>query len=389
MSGLNQISTVTLMNLRAIPQRIGTSLVIVIGMASVVGVVISVLSMSSGFLEAVNKTGSPDRVIVTSGGAFNESSSSLPRDAIPIILDSPGIRKSDDGKPIGSADVFEYPPAIKKSDGYEIPATVHGVGPEAFALLPQIRLVSGRMYKPGLHELIVGKMMQSELEGFTEGSQIALPQGDWTIVGTFESNGDQHESELLGDAETIMSAYRRTAFNSITARLESAAAFDNFKNALTTNPALSVDVIRENDYFAKLSKPLNDFLTLVAYAVGGIVGLGAVFGALNTMYSAISTRSVEIATLRAIGFGAVPVVISVLAEAVLLTLIGAAVGAGAAWLFFDHHVVISNYEIYAMMVKPALLAFGISWAAAIGMLGGLFPAIRAARAPIATALRST
>jgi putative ABC transport system permease protein len=388
MSALNQVMTVTSMNLRAIPQRIGSSLVIVIGMAAVVAVVISVLSMSTGFLDSVNKTGSRSRAIVTAGGAVSETASSLPRDSIPVILDAPGIRTRD-GKPVASADIFAYLPAIKKSDGLMEPATVHGVGPEAFALLPQIRLVSGRMYKPAVHELIVGRMMQSQFEGFEDGGQLSLPEGDWTIVGSFVSDGDQHESELLGDAETIMSAYRRQAFNSVTVMLDSPASFDGFKAALTTNPALNVDVVRETDYFAKLSKPLNDFLTLVAYAVGGIMGLGAAFGALNTMYSAVSTRSLEIATLRAIGFGAAPVVISVVVEALLLTLIGASLGAGVAWLFFNGNVVVSDYYIYSMVVPPALLALGIAWAVAIGVIGGLFPAIRAARLPVATALRAT
>jgi len=389
LSALNQIFVVTVMNLRAIPQRIGSSLVIVIGMGAVVAVVISVLSMSDGFLDSVDRTGRADRAIVTAGGAASESASSLPRDAIPLIMDAPGIKKGDNGKPIASADVFAYLEAIKKSDGLMEPGTLHGVGPEAFALLPQIHLVSGRMFRPAVHELIVGRMMQSQFKGFDVGSQLSLPEGDWTIVGSFESDGDQHESELLGDAETVMSAYRRTAFNSMTVMLDSPAAFDTFKDALTTNPALNVDVIRENDYFAKLSKPLDDFLTLVAYAVGGIMGLGAVFGALNTMYSAVSTRSIEIATLRAIGFGAGPVVISVLAEALLLTLLGAVLGAATAWLFFNGNVVVSDYYIYSMVVRPALLVLGVAWAVAIGMIGGLFPAIRAARQPIATALRAT
>jgi putative ABC transport system permease protein len=389
MGALNQIFAVTAMNLRALPGRIGPSLVIVIGMGAVVAVVISVLSMSSGFLDSVNKTGRPDRAIVTSAGAVSESASSLPRDSISTIVDARDIRKTEDGKPVVSADIFTYFSATKKSDGLLEPATVHGVGPQAFALLPQIHLVSGRMFRPAVHELIVGRMMQSQFEGFDVGSQLSLPEGDWTIVGSFESDGDQHESELLGDTETVMSAYRRTAFNSVTVMLNSPDAFAAFKDSLTTNPALNVDVVRETDYFAKLSKPLNDFLTLVAYAVGGIMGLGAVVGALNTMYSAVSTRSLEIATLRAIGFGAGPVVISVLAEALLLTFLGAVLGAGAAWLFFNGNVVVSDYYIYSMVVRPALLVLGVAWAVAIGMIGGLFPAIRAARLPIATALRAT
>jgi putative ABC transport system permease protein len=384
---LRQIIAVTLLSLRSIPQRLGSSLVIVVGMAAVVAVVISVLSMSSGFLESVNKTGRADRAIVTSSGAVTESLSTLPREAIHVIMNAPGVKRSRDGKAIASADVFAYQPVTKKTDGLFIYTTLHGVGPEAFELLPQIKLVTGRMFKPGLHEMIVGRMMQSQLEGLQVGSTISLPEGDWSIVGSFESDGDQHESELLGDAETLLSSLRRTSFNSVTVQLDSPAAFDTFKDALTTDPAVSVDVIRETAYFANLSKPLNDFLTLVAFAVGGIMGLGAVFGALNTMYSAISSRATEIATLRAIGFGAAAVVVSVFAEALVLTLIGAALGACLAWALFGGIVVVSDAYIYTLVVKPSLIALGIVWAVLTGVVGGLFPAIRAARLPVATVLR--
>jgi putative ABC transport system permease protein len=384
---LRQIIAVTLLSLRSIPQRLGSSLVIVVGMAAVVAVVISVLSMSSGFLESVNKTGRTDRAIVTSSGAVTESLSTLPREAIHVIMNAPGVKRSRDGKVLASADVFAYQPVTKKTDGLFIYTTLHGIGPEAFELLPQIKLVTGRMFKPGLHEMIVGRMMQSQLEGLQVGSTISLPEGDWSIVGSFESDGDQHESELLGDAETLLSSLRRTSFNSVTVQLDSPAVFDTFKDALTTDPAVSVDVIRETAYFANLSKPLNDFLTLVAFAVGGIMGLGAVFGALNTMYSAISTRATEIATLRAIGFGAAAVVVSVFAEALVLTLIGATLGACLAWALFGGIVVVSDAYIYTLVVKPSLIALGIVWAVLTGVVGGLFPAIRAARLPVATVLR--
>jgi len=387
MRELRQIAAVTLLSLRSMPQRLGSSLVIVVGMAAVVAVVITVLSMSSGFLQSVNKTGRADRAIVTSSGAVTESLSSLSHDAIRVIMDAPGVKHSIDGKALVSADIFAYQPVTKRSDGLFIPATLHGVGPEVFALLPQIKMVSGRMFKPGLHEMIVGRMMQSELDGLQVGRTIPLPEGDWSIVGSFESDADQHESELLGDAETLMAAVRRTSFNSATVMLESPEVFDMFKDALTTNPAVSVDVTREDVYFAKLSKPLNDFLTLVAYAVGGIMGLGAVFGALNTMYSAVSARTVEIATLRAIGFGAGAIVISVFAEALVLTLIGTALGAGLAWLLFSGIVVVSDYYIYTLVVKPSLITLGVLLAMATGILGGLFPALRAANLPVATALR--
>jgi len=386
MSALKQIGAVTLLNLRGIPQRLGSSLVIVVGMAAVVAVVISVLAMSSGLLESVNKTGRADRAVITSSGAVGESLSSLPRDAIPLIMDAPGVKKSSDGKALVSADIFAYQSVTKRSDGLAVDATIHGVGPEAFALLPQIKLVSGRMFKPGMHELIVGRMMQSQLDGLTVGGTVALPEGDWRIVGSFESGGDAHESELLGDAPTLMAAYRRTSFNGATVMLDSPRDFDAFKDSLTANPALGVDVTRETVYFAKQSKPLDDFLMLVAYVVGGIMGLGAVFGALNTMYTAISTRTMEIATLRAIGFGAGAVVASVMTEALLLTLVGAALGVALAWGLFNGHAVVSDVYIYSLAVKPSLMALGVVWAVLIGIVGGLLPAIRAAGLPVATAL---
>ncbi len=373
MSALHQISAITLTSLRSLPSRIGSSSVIVVGMAGVVAVMVSVLSMSNGFLESVAKTGRADRAIVTQAGAPTESLSSVPRSAIPVILDGAGVRKDTAGHPIASADIFAYQLVTKTSDGLLAPATIHGVGPQAFALLPQIKLITGRSFTPGLHELIVGRMMASQFVGLQVGSMVALSDGDWSIVGSFESDDDQHESELLGDVEALMSAQQRTSYNSMTVMLSSADAFDAFRAQLMMNPALSVDVVRENVYFAKLAKPINDFLTLVAVVVGAIMGLGAAFGALNTMYSAISTRSTEIATLRAIGFGGGPVVVAVLTEALLLTLIGALAGVAIAWLFFNGTVVVSDYYIYSLTMKPSLIALATACAIILGLFGGLLP----------------
>jgi putative ABC transport system permease protein len=386
-NAIRQMVAVSLLNLRSIPQRLASSLVVVVGMAAVVAVVVSVLAMSGGFLESVHKTGRADRAIVTSSGAVTESLSILSRDTYRAILDAPGVLRDSDGRPIASADLFAYQPVTKKADGLFIYATLHGVGPQLPHLLPQIRLVSGRMFAPGSAELIVGRMMESQLNGLDVGSSIRLPQGDWKIVGSFVSDGDQHESELLGDAETLLSSLRRSGFNSATVMLSSADAFAQFKNSLTANPALSVDVHRESAYFAKLAKPLNDFLTLVAYVVGGIMGLGAVFGALNTMYAAVAARGAELATLRAIGFGGMVVATSVLAEALLLTLVGAALGVLCTWALFSGRIVVSDYYIYSLVVTPRLAASGVALAALAGIIGGMFPAIRAARAPITAAIR--
>lgn len=251
------------------------------------------------------------------------------------------------------------------------------------------------MFMPAVHEVIVGRAANMRLSGVAVGDQIRLPQGDWDVVGMFDSGGDSHESELLTDANTLISAFNRgDSFSSVTVQLDRPEMFDEFKNALTTNPALSVEVKSEPDYFADASEPLGNLLTFIAYGIGGIMALGAVFAALNTMYSAISTRTVEIATLRAIGFGASPVVVSVFVEALLLSLVGAAIGAVLAWTFFHGSSVSTtsgtspSQMTYALVVTPGLIALGIGAACLIGVVGGLFPAIRAARLPVATAMRA-
>jgi putative ABC transport system permease protein len=389
-----QIGAVTVMNLRSVPQRWGTSLVIVVGIAGVVAVLISVLAMATGFRQTVAGSGRADRAIVLRGGSEAELSSSLSRDATLTILDAPGVRKGDSGRPVGSAEAVVIVELPKKGSDTGANVTLRGVGSEAFALRPQIKLVAGRMFQPALHELIVGKSAQLQFQGLDLGSHLSIRGGDWTVVGMFESNGDSHESELLADADTVLSAYQRNLFNSVWVMLDNAEAFGTFKDSLTSNPALSVDVKREPDYYAAQSKQLSTILTFVANFVGGIMAVGAVFGALNTMYSAVSARMVEIATLRAIGFGALPVVISVFAEAVLLAFAGGLIGALLAWLFFNGNSVSTlggNFTqiVFSLRVSSGLLVLGVVWAVAIGVIGGLFPAIRAARLPIATALRAS
>jgi putative ABC transport system permease protein len=251
------------------------------------------------------------------------------------------------------------------------------------------------MFTPGLAELIVGKSAQRMYRNTEIGSQLRLSGTNWTIVGVFESGGSARESELLADAPTLRSAYRRgSSAQSVLVMLQSPAAFQTFKDAITSNPQLQVDVAKESDFGAQQSDQISKILKTVAYVVGGIMAVGAIFGALNTMYSAVSARAREIATLRAIGFGAVPIVVSVFVEALFLALIGGALGAALAWLLFNGHSVDTNgggfqgQVMFDLAVTPALIALGIIWACAIGIVGGLFPAIRAARLPVATALRA-
>jgi putative ABC transport system permease protein len=390
---LKQIGAVTWMNVTSIPQRLGSSSVIIIGIAGVVAVLISVLAMATGFKHTVLGTGRDDRAIVLRGGSDSELASTLSREATLTIMDAPGIRKDAAGKPIASAEAVVIVDLPKKSNDSGANVTIRGIGAEGIALRPEIHLVAGRMFQRGLRELVVGRGAEGQFKGLDVGSHIALRGSDWTIVGAFESNGDSHESELLADVETVLSAYRRNLYQSVVVLLDSADAFPAFKDALTTNPQLSVDVLRERAYYAKQSERMAKVLSFVAYFVGGIMAIGALFGALNTMYSAVSARSLEIATLRAIGFGATAVVLSVLIEALLLACIGAIIGAGLAWAFFNGNVVStlgSNFTqvVFRLAVSPALMVLGVIWACIIGLVGGLFPALRAARQPIATALRA-
>lgn len=388
-----QILAVTTMGLRGLPSRVGTSLVIVVGITGVVAVLVSVLAMAAGFQKTLSKSGRDDRVIVLRGGSNAELSSSLSREDALTILDAPGLRHNAEGKPIGSAEAVVVVSLPSKSDGGANNVTLRGVGPLAFETRPEIRITEGRMFQPAVREMIVGSSAARQFAGLSVGSQIDFRDSAWTVVGHFESDGDSHESEMLADTETVLSAYRRNGFQSVTALLDSADAFELFKDALTTNPQLKVDVLRESDYYRNQSRQLATVLNFLAYAVGGIMAVGAMFGALNTMYSAVSARSVEIATLRALGFGSGAVVVSVIIEALLLALLGGVCGAALAWMFFNGNAVNtlgSNFTqvVFRLDVSGALVVTGIVWACLIGLIGGLFPAVRAARLPVVEALRA-
>lgn len=387
-----QIASVTAMNLRSVPQRVGSSSVIVVGIAGVVAVILSVFGMTRSLSDAVLATGSPDRAIVLRAGATGEFSSTLQVDAVQTIKDAPGIARTDDGKPAATADFVSAVNLLRKEDGARAGLGVRGVEPVFMAVRPQIKIVSGRLFTAGLRELIVGRSALDEFQGVAIGDEVQLRDGRWTVVGVFESGRDANESNLMADAATLLSAYQRTAVNSVTVRLASEEAFEELKTALTTNPTLSVSVERETDFYRRASQEANEIFGVVGIAVGVFMGLGAIFAALNTMYSAVSVRTREIATLRAIGFGAGGVIVSVLVEALLLALVGAVVGASVAWVLFNGNTVnlgdSTGSIVFEMQITPALLLLGVLLACAVGFIGGLLPAVRAARLPVATALRA-
>jgi putative ABC transport system permease protein len=392
MNVFRQIVAVTAMGLRSVPQRMASSSVVVIGIAGVVAVIVSVFGMNRSMSESVAAAGRDDRAIVLRAGATSELASTLLVDAVATIKDAPGIARGGDGRAAASAEFVTAINLLRKEDGNRAGVTVRGIEPEAATLRPEVEIVAGRSFTPGLRELIVGRGAAAEFRGLEIGDEVALRDSRWTVVGVFASARNVNESTLMADAATLLSAYQRTAVNSVTVGLASVGDLEAFKTALTTNPTLSVSVERESDYYRREGEESGEFFGLVTTVVGSIMALGALFAALNTMYSAVSSRARDIATLRAIGFGAGGVVASVLIESLLLALVGALLGAAISGALFNGNMVtlgggVSSL-VFEMRVTPALLGLGVLWACAVGFLGGLFPALRAARVPVATALRA-
>lgn len=391
MRWLLQIVEITWMGLTTIPQRLGSTLVIVVGIAGVVGVLIALLAMGEGFQSVLAKAGRVDEAIVMRKGASAELNSGLSREDTVLITQGPGVLRNPEDKPIVSAEVVVVVNLPKKSTGSDANVEIRGVGPLVWALRSDSRIVEGRAFEPGKRELTVGKGAHSEFAGLEVGTTIHLGQQDWKVVGIFAS-GDAHESELWGDAEVVQGAYNRSGYQSVTLKLTNTDAFDTLKAALSIDPRLTVDVQRTRDYYATQSEDLTRLIRILGVAIAAIMAVGAVFGALNTMYTAVSTRSREIATLRAIGFSASPVVMAIMLESALLALLGGVIGAGVSWFMFDKYTVSTlgaNFSqvVFAFKVSPQLIGNGLLWALAIGLLGGLLPALATARMPVTIALR--
>jgi putative ABC transport system permease protein len=379
--------------LKSIGQRLGSSTVAVIGIAGVVVVFTAVLSIAEGFRATMTGTGDPQTVIVLRSGSDTEMTSGLTGEHARIIIDAPGIEKGEDG-PHASPELFVIVGHPLKRSGTDANVPLRGVSPAALAVRPQMKIAEGRMFTQGTNEIIVGRAASRQFVGLTVGSSVRWGEGTWHVVGIFDARGGVAESEIWCDARVLQPAYRRgNSYQSVFARLESVDSLQKFKDALTTDPRLNVTVIREPDYYAEQSRVLQTVIRTIGFAIAGLMGLGAVFGAVNTMYSAVANRTREIATFRALGFGSGPVVISVLTEATLLSLVGGLIGGGLAWAAFDgYQTATMNWQsfsqvAFAFAVTPALLARGLLYAIVMGLLGGLLPAVRAARLPVVTALR--
>ena len=390
-----QAASVTAVGVSTLRQRLGMSSVVVVGIAGVVGVLVALLAMSEGYRETLSKTGSADTAIVMRGASASEVMSVLDHDSVTLIPQAAGIARNSKGQPMASPElvVAANLPIKGGSADDEGSVQLRGVGEQAWAVRPQVKIIAGRNFTPGMRELIAGKGATKQFAGLEPGHQIRLGSQLWTVVGVFAS-GDSLDSEIWGDAGVVADTYRRGGSRaSVTVRLNDPQTFDAFKTALEANPQLKVDVSTTLDYFSKQSEGTTKTIRAIGITVGLIMAIGALFGALNTMFAAVASRAREIATLRAIGFRGLPVVVAVMLETMLLALLGGVLGGLLAWLLFNGYSASTlaagtvGKLSFELKVTPQLLWVGVLWALSIGFIGGLFPALRAARLPVTTALR--
>lgn len=388
-----QVLAVAAISLRTLPQRVSSSVIAVVGVTGVVIVFVAVLSMAGGFRAALTGAGSPDTAIVMRSGSDSELSSIIALGTTRIVKDTPGVRRRE-SRSVASAELFVVVDVPKRSTGTLANVPLRGVEAAAFGVREEIRIVEGRNFRSGTNELIVGRSAANQFAGIELGATRRWGESTWEVVGIFEADGTIPESEIWCDARVLQSAYRRAdTFQSVYVKLDSAHDFDSFKDALMADPRVDVMVEREEDYYLAQSEIVTGIITGIGTMITLLMGIGAVFGAINTMYTAVAARAREIATLRALGFGGLPVVVSVMIESVALCVGGGVLGGLFAYVgFHGYQTATINWQTFsqvafAFSVTPALFLQGIALAIVMGFVGALFPAIRAARLPVAMALR--
>ena len=392
-SWIAQTIAVTALNLRTIPQRLGSSGVAIVGIAGVVVVLVSVLSIAQGFTAAMEESGSPSRALVMRSGADSEMTSGLSGEQVDIIKQAPGLRREGQVA-IASGELYVIIDLPKKSTNSPANVPMRGIDRTALKVREEVSIVEGRMLEFGTNEVVVGRGANGQFAGLTLGNTIQSGQNSWHVVGVFEADGGVSETEIWSDARVLQGAYRRgNTYQTVLAQLDSTDSFTTFRDWLTSNPQVNVQVRRETEYYAQQSRALSSLIRTVGFTIATLMGIGAVFGAILTMYTAVSTRSREIATLRALGFNTTSVVVSVLVESLALAAIGGAIGGVAAYFAFNgYQTSTMNFSTFsqvafAFQVTPQLLGMGLVYALLMGLVGGLFPALRAARLPIPAALR--
>ena len=381
-------------NVRSVKARWTSAIVAVLGIAGTVGVFVAMLSLARGFRATLVSSGSADNALVLRSGATSEMTGGIYLDAVKIIQDAPGIARGSEG-PLVTSEVVLVAPIPLRSTGTDANVQVRGVSSNVLTIRHNIKMVQGRMFAPGLAELIVGRNANSTYSGLTVGNSINLGNRRWDIVGVFDAGGSAFDSEIWSDAHLLNAAFPPrpdNLFQSVTVHLSSPDAFAQFKDAITSDPRLNVDVTREIDYYAKQSTRMTTLINILGGLVASVMAIGAIFGALNTMYSAVAERGREIATMRALGFGAAAVVFSFLIEAFIISFVGGAVGCLAVLPLNGLTTATMNWQTFSNMafafrITSGLLLGGIIFALVMGLLGGLPPALRAAARPVAVALR--
>ena len=389
---LRQAIAITGISIRSIPERWAPSLVIIVGLAGVVAVFTALLAMAAGFESTLKATGRTDAALILRGGSDAELNSAYDRASTDLIKEEPGIATGADGKPLASAELMVIAELVRKDDiSHGANITLRGVEPAAFALRPQLKIVAGRNFTPGLRELIVGRGVLQQFQGAALGDTVRMRGSEWKVVGIFAS-GDAHDSEMWADINVARSTFGRQGSSSVLVALDGPEGLTRLRSAVAGDPRLTLDVLREQDYFSGQTKQFRKTIGVLAGVVTLIMALGAVFAALNSMYAAVAARGKEIATLRALGFGGLPVVTSVMTEALLLALAGGVLGAVIAYTLFNNLSVSTlgqNFTqvVFDFKVTPQLVARGLIIAIVIGMIGGFMPALRAARLPVTVSLR--
>ena len=392
-SGLFQAAVVTALNLRTLRGRLASSGVAVVGMAGVVAVLVSVLSIAEGIRATMAKTGSPDTAIVMRTGSDSEMTSILLNEDVVVVKDAPEIARAPGIGPLASAELYVGIDLVKASTGTTANASLRGVEPAAFRVR-NVKMIAGRPFETGRNEIIAGSAAAAEFRGLAVGQTLKLGQNVWSVVGIFDAGGTVPDSEVWCDAGVLAPLYRRgNSRQTVLARLTSPEAFTAFKDRLTADPRVKLKVMREQEYYAGQAELLTQTIVVIGTIIGLLMGIGALFVAIITMYSAVASRTREIATLRALGFRGGPVVISVLVESMMLAVVGGALGAVVAYFGFNgYQAATMNWSNmssigFAFRVTPTLLLLGVGWALALGLIGGFLPAIRAMRLPIVKALR--
>jgi putative ABC transport system permease protein len=391
---LSQIIAVTGVNIRSIPARLGSSSVAVVGIAGVVLVFVAVLSIAEGVNATMKASGDPNLALIMRAGSDTEMTSGLAGDSVRVIQDAPGIARDASGVALTSPELFVVVDHPLKRSGSPANVPLRGVTPQAFKVHDHLKIVEGRNIEFGKKEVIAGRAATRQFVGLGVGTELKWGENTWMLVGIFEDAGSVSESELWCDVKVLQPSYRRgNSYQSVYARLASPDSFQQLKDALTANPQLTVSAMRAPEYYGSQTQTLQMIIRTIGMIIGVLMGVGAVFGAVITMYTAVASRTREIATLRALGFGSIPVVLSVLVEAVLLSLVGGILGGMVAWAAFDgYETATMNFQSFSQIafqfaVTPALLAQALGYSILMGLLGGFFPAWRAARLPVVTALR--